>query len=584
MLLVAVLLVASYFVVARRSQVETVRAPAAVAVPLTAYPGYERVPSLSPDGSQVAFTWDGPDEKNRDIYVKLVGPGEPLQITSDPLWEDSPAWSTDGRLIAFQRSESGSIGVFVVPALGGAERKVATIESLGAQPRPRGNLAWTPDGKWIAVGGRPSDEKSIGIWLIALDGSERRRLTEVGAFDAGHTTPAFSPDGRHLAFIRALKNASNAIYVLPLSPTLEPAGRPTPLTSEFWNIQGLAWTSDGSGLVFSAGGHVGISRLRRIAFRPERSEQPMLPELLPFGEQATAVTISRNGDRLVYAMQTRDAAIWKISLTSTQRPPLPTMIVPSTYDEHTPDYSSDGQRLAFASNRSGEEEIWISNADGSNPEPVTSMQGPLCANPRWSPNGNTIVFSSRREGSGDLYTLSPSTGQFRRITDDPSEDVEPRWSRDGQWIYFGSDRSGRPEVWKVPAAGGTAIRVTQQGGSTATESPDGRYLYYAKNWSGPNSIWRVPVDGGEEKLVVEGLSLSLNFVVADRGLYFLAVGGASPTTSIDFFEYATGKRTTLFSVGKRPGLGMALAPDQQSLLYSVVDNLGGNLMFVDRFQ
>ena len=585
-----IVLLASYFVVSRRSHVETIRAPATSAVPLTAYPGLEGVPSLSPDGSQVAFTSDFSDEVNRDIYVKLVGPGQPLRLTTDPHWDESPAWSPDGRSIAFQRSDVGTTGVFVIPALGGGERKIVTIDLLGAQPRPRGNLAWTPDGKWIAVGGRPSNEKSTGIWLFALDGAERRRLTEAGTLEAGHTSPAFSPDGRHLAFIRALKNASNAVFVVPLSSTLQPVGPPTRITSESWNVLGLAWTPDGNGLVFSSGGHVGISRLQRIAFTTAQSEQPAKPELLPFGEGAAAVTIARTG-RLVYAVQSRDSGLWSLPLTASQNPPVPVPVASSTYDEHTPDYSPDGKRLAFASTRSGDEEIWISNHDGSNPVQLTFMKGPLCANPRWSPDGGTILFSSRREGSGDLYLLSPDTGELRRITDDAAEEFDPRWSRDGRSIYFGSTRTGRPEVWQMSAAGGTAVRITQHGGQTATESPDGRFLYYAKM----TSIWRVPVGGGEERPVVDGLSHALNFVVAARGLYFLALGdtpagtismfSASPqSTSIDFFEYATGKRTTLFNVGKRSWIGMALSPDQRSLLYSVVDTAGANLMLVERFQ
>jgi Tol biopolymer transport system component len=271
-------------------------------------------------------------------------------------------------------------------------------------------------------------------------------------------------------------------------------------------------------------------------------------------------------------------------------------VASSTYDELTPDYSPDGKRLAFTSNRSGDEEIWIANDDGSNPEQVTSMKGPLCANPRWSPNGRTILFNSRREGSADLYLLTTDTGEIQRITDDPAEEVEPRWSRDGRSIYFGSTKTGRVEVWKMSATGGSAVRITQHGGLAATESPDGRFLYYAKQGNSLTSIWQVPVGGGEEKLVVEGLSHSLNFVVADRGLYFLAVGDARPgsptqvlqgprqTRSIDFFEYATGKRTTVFDVGKPSWVGMALSPDQRHLLYSVLDSAGANLMLVDGFR
>src|SRR5207244_2359033 len=181
------------------------------------------------------------------------------------------------------------------------------------------------------------------------------------------------------------------------------------------------------------------------------------------------------------------------------------------------------------------------------------------------------------------YLLWPDSGELRRLTDHPAEDGEARWSRDGRTVYFASLRTGRFEGWKMPAGGGDAIRVTPNGGMTPVESPDGRFLYYAKDLNSPTSIWRMPVGGGEETKVVDGLSYSINFVVADRGLYFVAVGEAPDKTSLDFYEFATGKRTTLLNIGKQWWYGMALAPDQRSLLLSTVDSAGSNLMLVDQF-
>jgi Tol biopolymer transport system component/DNA-binding winged helix-turn-helix (wHTH) protein len=558
------------------------------AVPLTAYPGYEVGPSLSPDGSQVAFSWNGPTGDNFDIYVKLVGPGRPLRLTTNPAWDDNPAWSPDGRLIAFQRFNSiVSADVFVIPALGGAERKIATMSVRGAAQlfhnwKLPPNLTWTPDAKWIAFGGRISDDETPGIWLVAADGTEKRRLTQVTGHEFGDWAPAFSPDGRNLAFIRERSLSASAVYVLPLSSAFTPAGAPARVTRESAAMQGLAWTPDGSGLVYSSGGHLGLSRMQRITIAAKRGKPADQSQPLSFGERATGVTISKSG-RLVYSAQFRDTNLWKLVLDG-QNLPGTGPLAASMFDEHTPAYSPDGKRLAFASTRSGAEEIWISDADGSNPMQMTSMGGPQCANPRWSPDGRTILFNSRREGSADLYLLQPDTGELRRITDDPAEEVEPRWSRDGHTIYFGSNRTGRFEVWKMSASGGAAVRITRQGGLTATESPDGRFLYYAKHEGMPTSIWRVPVGGGEETSIVDGLSYALNFVVADRGLYFLAAGDAPNKTSIDFFEYASGKRTTLLNLGKPYWWGMALSPDQKSLLYSVVDSAGSNLMLVDNFR
>ena len=98
---------------------------------LTSYEGAEQDPSLSPDGSQVAFSWNGPTQDNQDIYIKLVGPGEPRPITTHPARDDSPAWSPDGLRIAFLRwtaQNDSDVDIMVVPALGNAaEHRVASV-------------------------------------------------------------------------------------------------------------------------------------------------------------------------------------------------------------------------------------------------------------------------------------------------------------------------------------------------------------------------------------------------------------------------------------------------------------------------
>jgi Tol biopolymer transport system component len=144
-------------------------------------------------------------------------------------------------------------------------------------------------------------------------------------------------------------------------------------------------------------------------------------------------------------------------------------------------------------------------------------------------------------------------------------------------------------VWRMPAGGGAAIQVTKQGGQAPTESPEGGLLYYAKNTAPASSmpafsIFRMSMEGGEETLVVEGLSNSTNFVVANRGVYFVAVGHSPEQTSIDFVESGTGARTKIVNLGKIAWWGAALSPDQQTLLYSMVDSAGSNLMLVDGFR
>ena len=105
-----------------------------------------------------------------------------------------------------------------------------------------------------------------------------------------------------------------------------------------------------------------------------------------------------------------------------------------------------------------------------------------------------------------------------------------------------------------------------------------------KRQASPTTIWRVPVGGGEETQVVDGLSYRINFVVADRGLYFVAVGDTGDQPSIDFLDFATGKRATLVRLDKPYWFGMTLSPDERSLVFPLVDSAGSNLMLVDRFR
>ena len=238
------------------------------------------------------------------------------------------------------------------------------------------------------------------------------------------------------------------------------------------------------------------------------------------------------------------------------------------------------------STRSGSQEIWLSNADGSNPRQLTSM-GAAAASPRWSPDGATILFHSRLKGSADLYVVGAQGGSPRPLTDQPSAEGEARWSRDGRWIYFASDRTGRSEVWRIPAGGGEATQVTRNGGECAFESPDGRWLYYSKD-NGPRiDLWKAPVAGGAETRVLENLSYGYDYAVTNRGVYFVRAGPANiwpaADTALEYLDFATGKIKLLVPKILGWSLGLTLSPDGRSLLYSQTDAFGADLILVENF-
>jgi Tol biopolymer transport system component len=170
-----------------------------------------------------------------------------------------------------------------------------------------------------------------------------------------------------------------------------------------------------------------------------------------------------------------------------------------------PQFSPDGRKIAYMSDRSGTMEIWVADRDGNNAYQLTAVGS--AGTPRWSPDSRSIVFDAHGKNTSVIYTISLDGGPPRLLTDDVQghESVCPSWSRDRKWIYFASTRTKSYQVWKVPAAGGTPMQVTKQGGHAAFESPDGKYLYYAKTFYSNPAIWQVPVNGGKESPVTPAL-------------------------------------------------------------------------------
>jgi len=173
-------------------------------------------------------------------------------------------------------------------------------------------------------------------------------------------------------------------------------------------------------------------------------------------------------------------------------------IASSTRLDSGPQYSPDGSRIAFESDRGGTQEIWVCDRAGGNATPVTNRGG-QASSVRWSPDGQSLVFARWDEAktNRDVYVVPAAGGTPRRMTTDPAEEGRPSWSRDGKWIYFFSHRTGRSEIWKMPVGGGEAIQITRNGGHESRESMDGRTLYFTALFA--PGLKSVPAEGGEER-------------------------------------------------------------------------------------
>jgi serine/threonine protein kinase/Tol biopolymer transport system component len=523
----------------------TSKAPEAAftAVPLTTYSGFQTEPSFSPDGSQVAFTWDGEKRDNSDIYVKVVGTaGQPLRLTTDPAVDSSPAWSPDGRFVAFVRSTQEKSEARLIPALGWPERKLAETRDVW-------NLAWSPHSRSLVY--------------------------------------------RILAFTRSISLEVGDLFQLASSDDFKTSGEVRQMTFDK-HATNAAWTPDGHKIVFSSSMVSPRTGLWSIAVSSPTGPTSKPQKLVSLGEGLFNPTISHTGGRLAYAHVFVHASIWRTAVPGDRIRSDSTSVKParggaafisSTRNDSQPQFSPDGRSIAFVSARTGSPEIWLCRSDGSSAVQLTSFGGPEITSPHWSPDGGRIVFDSTADGKLDVYMISASGGKPRRLTTDSSNNGNPSWSGDGRWIYFDSSRSGNQQVWKIPASGGPAIQITSESAWVPIESPDRKYLYYFNGAGSTSSLWKMPLSGGQATKVLDNVS-NWNIAFAENGIYF-ARYHSSQGASIHYLGFSANQVRSIATLDKSVGLGgangLAVSPDGRWLLYTLLDQAGSELMLVENF-
>lgn len=553
-----------------------------------ALPGVGIQPAFSPDGNSVAFVRDHGNPADSGIFVAAVGSDQPLQLTHNDR-DCCPVWSPDGRSIAFSRYANKEVSIYVVPAEGGADQKRAdekatnprpaalNVPSPGSAPEYRintdgvipqnGGIDWTPDGKSIVFAG-PS-----GLYLVSLDNSGLHRITEPPPM-AEDWGPAFSPDGKRLLFVRTHQvGLPDEIWA-----TSAMGGKATRILAEPGKIASPPrWSYDGNAIIYASNrsGHPALWRASVDA--PD--------SLIQMGEGSPAwdPAISRRGYRMAYERIVRSLSIWQLNLSSSKRE-RPTVLVPSTSDTDqgpAPQFSPDGKKLAYMSDRSGTMEIWISNRDGSNPFQLTAVG--LAGTPRWSPDSQSIVFDADSPDGSKILTIDLRGGAPRVLTPDKYTNQVPSWSRDGKWIYYASTRLGDREVWKLPASGGEPVQLTHGGGHAAIESCDGKVLYYAKTFLPEPEIWQVPVKGGPETplpLVRPGTWASWQPV--EGGILF--VGPSLGHQAVLSFYDSTRQRTTTVAVLDRVPFWLGATLDRRTVAFDQPSQEQTQTMLVENFR
>jgi Tol biopolymer transport system component/DNA-binding winged helix-turn-helix (wHTH) protein len=556
------------------------------ASPLTSMAGVVRAPSLSPDGNYVVFSWTGDTGENPDLYVQHIGSGEPLRLTTDPGNDYSPSWSPDGRSIAFLRGSVGGMSeIRLIAPLGRVERMIAEIQSGRPTYRPS-TLSWCPDSTCLLVTDSLGVGKPDAVFAVAIESKDKRQITNPGQV-GGDRDPVISPDGRSLVFRRDSTPFAGAFYRLALASGPVPDGEPVRLTSTLATGR-PAWTPDSREIVFSSRG-----ALWRLD-----AQRGGVPARLPFiGDDGHTPAISRTADgreRLVYVRSSADENIWRLDTPASGAPASapPVVGIASTRLDAGGSLSPSGHRLTFTSNRTGEQEVWVADPDGSHAVQLTSLAR-LPGLPRWSPDGRLIAFHGDLHDRPDVVVIPSDGGQPRVLTTSLPNAGWPSFSRDGRWIYFTVVQGAQGRIWKMPVAGGDPVQVTKDPGTLAIESCDGRDLFYVEAGNRPSTLWRVRLTGGMAVKIADGVVFG-NFDVVEGGIYYIdRVAGETGAfftdrpggnTRLRYFDFATGRSTTVAGNLGRVTFGLSASRDGRTVFFTRVDTAVDELMLVENFR
>jgi Tol biopolymer transport system component len=450
---------------------------------LTDFIGLERSPALSPDGRTVAFV--ARSGGHRQIFLRLLTGGSPLQITRDPIDHEEPRWSPDsGSLIYFTpASTPGEPGtIWEISALGGEPRPITSAVSSGDISR---------DGRYLAAV-RFSNEQ-LELATMTRDGGSVVHSQPL-ELSIAYSSPRWSPDGRWLALHRSAAAFDEQVLVLPAE------GGELTIVARSSRLTGFSWLGDSSGLVYSSAAGSTIlypptRNLRAVNLDGTSDRQ------LTFGDVSyTQPDVLASG--VIAAVRVRvQSDIWRIPTDGAPAENVRAAfrVTRQTGQAQAPSVSPDGSEIAYLSDSGGHGNVWITKADGSSARQITFEQDPNVSIgvPVWSATSGQIAVIVSRDGQTGLSIVQSDGGGLRAVV---PVGISAAWTADGRWLYY-STPSLPQCLYKLALSTGEVSTVRCDDVLGAQLAPDGNTLYalrYLTTTSGvlDSEIWRASPETG----------------------------------------------------------------------------------------
>jgi eukaryotic-like serine/threonine-protein kinase len=545
-------------------------------VQLTTTEGLHEFPAWSPDGKRIAYCREVNGFKK--IFVKSLQ-GDPQQLTTGDQDDIQPAWTPNAQSLLFVRSTQTGGKLQPGDVFGQYDGADVWKKDLASGKEEKFlekafNPSYSADGKSIAVDASWAGPRRI--WIVDAYGHNPQQITSESSEAVDHVEPRWSPDGKNIVF-QNIEHTKFSIKIVNLATRAV-----TSFTDGRFQDLNPVWSHSGKQIYFSSprGGGLNIWRLEVSP----NGEPVGGPQQVTMGSgQDVQLALSPSGEQLAFAILRQNADLWRLPVSPQTglATGSPEELVASTREDSRGAWSPDGLQVAFNSDRNGDMNLYLYSLQNQSYRQITNGPGGDFQ-PQWSLDGKRLVFFSSRAGNADIWSLDMATGALQQLTSNRSLDINPFFSPDGGTIAFQSDRSGRMEVWLMKSDGSEQRQLTKLGstGHFLRWSHDGNNVIFRCPCSGKPRTYQAPRDGADpltlNSEIVGGSHMSFS---PDYSLLMDVVGhktlSVSPVVAgkpVKVYEFPDGETRIDYPVW---------SPDGKWLLFDRFRPQGGDIWMIE---